>query len=220
MRPFTILLPAFLIVSCSDYGFAGEDHVWWGHDSGSPETDADADGDGDTDTDGPPEGFLDDCLSDTEAYFEGGEIYVKSWEQIEAAGTIVVDTQGWYHVYDYSLAESRDAQTNEVSYLRVRNDGRPDGEPYWDNCAGEWFVDDFDNEGDPEEQRIYTGTFWLEAGDNALTMYHYCPRERSGYCPEFHDTSDSSSTCDSDGPNSVHFNGDGLCLRRLELPAP
>ncbi len=226
MRTISYLLPALLLTACSDYGFSGDKDAWGGDDSGADEADADidADADGDTDTDTdtdtPPGTMLDDCLPQVEARFEGGEIYVKSWDVPTAGGTLYTAEEGWFHVYDYSLAESGSAQTNEVSYLRIPNAARPDGEPFWSNCAGEWIVDDFDNEGDPGLTRIYTGTFWLEEGDNALTLNHYCPLERSGYCPEFHETSDPNSTCGSEGPNSVHFVGDGLCLVKAALPTP
>ncbi len=209
--------------SCSDYGFSGGKDPWPGDDTSDPsgegDADVDADVDTDTDTDAPPGTFLDDCIPDADAAFDSGEIYVKSWDRETDSGTLTAEQSGWYHIYDWSLAESGSSQTNEVSYLRITNSRSPDGAPYWSNCVDEWMVDDFDNSGTPS-QRIYAGTFWLEAGSNDLTMYHYCPVERSGYCPEFHDTSDANSTCDSDGPNSVHFNGEGLCLLRVDLPAP
>jgi hypothetical protein len=218
MRPasFIVLVPLF--VSCSDYGFSDGEHVWPGDDTSTPE--ADADTDADTDSEEPPPEIIEDCDPDTQASFEGGEIYVKSWDMTSASGTISATDAGWYHLYDHSLAESGASQTNEVSYLRIRNSRRPDGEPYWENCAGEWFVADLDNSGSVEGLRFYAGTFWLEPGANDLELLHYCPVERSGYCPQFHDTSDSGSTCDSDGPNSVHFSGSGLCLRRVDLPEP
>jgi len=215
-----LALPLFC---CSDYSFSGDENVWPGDDTGAFESegdaDVDADTDSDTDVDRPPSTFLDDCSPDTTATFDSGEIYVKSWERESDGGTLNAAESGWYHIYDWSLAESGSSQTNEVSYLRITNNRRPDGEPYHANCVDEWVVDDFDN-GETPSQRIYTGTFWLEAGANSLTMTHYCPLERSGYCPEFHDTSDSNSTCDSDGPNSTHFNGAGLCLMKVDLPAP
>jgi hypothetical protein len=220
------LLPPLLLAllcSCSDYGFSDGAHVWPGGDSATPEADADVDADTDTDTDSdvdlPPETFLDDCTPDTTAQFDSGEIYVKSWDRQTDGGVLTAAATGWYHLYDYSLAESGASQTNEVAYLRITNARRPDGEPYHANCADEWIVDDFDNEQTPVE-RIYAGTFWLEAGPNDLALIHYCPLERSGSCPQFHDTSDAGSTCDSDGPNSVHFDGEGLCLVRVDLPAP
>ncbi len=210
------------LLACSDYAFSGDPHVWPGGDSGDPgaeEGDADVDADTDADTDVPPSTFLEDCNPSVSASFDSAEIYVKSWERQTDGGTLSAAESGWYHIYDWSLAESGASQTNEVSYLRITNDRRPDGEPYHTNCADEWVVADFDNAGTPS-QRIYAGTFWLEAGANDLTLIHYCPLERRGYCPEFHDTSDPASTCESDGPNSVHFTGEGLCLVRVDLPAP
>ena len=226
MPPRFLPWMALSLISCSDYAFSGEKDPWPGDDSADPssegdaDVDADADSDTDSDVDLPPEIFVDACAPDVTASFDSGEIYVKSWERETDSGTLTADQSGWYHVYDYSLAESGSSQTNEVSYLRITNSRRPDGEPYWENCAGEWIVDDFDNSGSVEGRRIYTGTFWLEAGANDLALIHYCPLERRGYCPDFHDTSDAASTCDSDGPNSVHFNGAGLCLLRIDLPAP
>lgn len=220
LRPLPI---ALLLCACSDYGFSGEDLVGPGGDSAPPSDDspgdADVDVDTDTDTAIPPPTFLDDCNPDTTASFDSGEIYVKSWDRETDSGTLSAAEAGWYHLYDLSLAESGASQTNEVSYLRIVNARRPDGAPYHANCTDEWIIDDFDNERTPEE-RIYAGTFWLEAGANALTLIHYCPLERRGYCPEFEDTSDPNSTCASDGPNSVHFTGSGLCLVRVDLPAP
>jgi hypothetical protein len=225
MRPRFVPWLTIALFSCSDYGFSDGKDPWPGDDSGDPsgegdaDVDSDTDADSDTDVDMPPTTFLEDCNPDTSANFDGGEIYVKSWDRETDGGTLSAAEAGWYHLYDWSLAESGSSQTNEVSYLRSTNGRRPDGEPYHANCADEWIIDDFDNGGTPE-QRIYAGTFWLEAGANDLTMIHYCPLERRGYCPQFHDTSDASSTCDSDGPNSVHFSGEGLCLVRVDLPEP
>ena len=168
----------------------------------------------------PPDDVMEgDCPPGTTASFSEDEIYVKSDEMQTASGTLSTDEAGWYHIYDYSLAESGTSQTNESIYLRISNGSRPEGQPYWGNCEEDWVVADSDNEGFPKGDRIYVGTFWLDAGDNALTLNHYCLLYDQGLCPEFHVTSDSGSTCDS-GPNSAHLQADGICMLRVELDPP
>ena len=220
MQLHRLALVSLVAIACSDYGF-GDDKDVNGPDTGGSADTADTADTADIDDDGPPPTVItDDCVTDTEASFSPGEIYVLSYEPTSASGTLTAGVSGWYHGYDFSLAESGASQTNEESYLRIGNARRPGGEPYWANCEDEWIVDDLDNDGLASGTRVYTGTFWLEAGDNTLTLNHYCPLYMDGYCPEFHETSDSGQTCDAGAANSVHFNGEGLCLQRLDLPEP
>jgi len=165
----------------------------------------------------PPPEEVDDCEGDVDAEFIGSEIYVLSWDRNTDSGSIVAAEPGWYHIYDTALSESGASQFNETAYLRITNSFRPDGEPYFANCGDDWVVQDADNFGSlPGGARLYAGTFWLEAGENIVTMYHYCPLYRSGACPSLHFTDDPSGTCDSDNANSVHYGGYGICLRRME----
>ncbi len=173
------------------------------------------DGGTDTDTglpDEPPEELIPDCDPGATATMSPGEIYVTSWDQPSATATLSADQAGFYHIYDYSIAESGASQRNETAYLRVTNGTRPEGEPVYANCGYEWLVRDADNDGPlPEGSRIYIGTFYLEAGDNTLNLYHYCPLYRAGECPSFQDSS-TDDTCDGSGANSVHILAEGLCL--------
>ncbi len=165
------------------------------------------------DDDGPPDDTLDDCTPGTLATWSSGEIYVLSWDRETDSGVMHVQDTGWYHLYDTSLAESGSSQWNESSFIRITNDTFTDQEPRFGNCGAEWIVQDPDNHGAlPENTRIYMGTFWMLAGDNTLTLHHYCPTYRAGQCTEFHITDDPNSTCDSGDANSVHFTGEGVCL--------
>lgn len=222
MRTVPLPAAAFLVLAagCSDYGFGSDPEVGDPLDSGTGEEGGDSgtpDETGDT-GDSMPDPILEgDCPEGTVATFDQDEIYVKSWERTEATGVLTTAYDGWYHVYDYSLAESGDEQTNESIYLRITNGARTYGKPLYANCEGEdWVVADSDNDGFPSDSRIYVGTFWLQAGDNDLTLHHYCPRYREGACPEHHVETDADSTCDSDGPNSAHFYGEGICLVSAE----
>lgn len=207
---FSILTFAIpLLAACSEYDLAG------GDDPTSPKTDtaSESQGQGDSGEDGPPPNLLEgDCPPGSVAVFDQSEIYVTSWDNPTASGVLITDHSGWYHVYDYSVAESGAEQTNESAWFNIQNAASTYGKPYWSNCDDEWVVQDSDNNGFPSDTRIYVGTFWLEPGENQLTLNHYCPLYRAGSCPEFHIDSDASSTCDSNGANSAHFNGEGICL--------
>ena len=101
--------------------------------------------------------------------------------------------------------------------MRVVSDTVPDGAPYFTNCGADWFVADADNDATPPTgARLHLGTFWLDAGDNTLYLNHYCPVYRAGECTWLHDTVDGSSTCDSSNANSVHIEGDGICVVRAD----
>ena len=166
--------------------------------------------------DEPPTLIDDDCPNGVEASFDSDEIYVLSWDPTEATGTLTAPAAHWYHVYSTSIVESGASQHNESAYFRVTNATVPHGQPALSNCRSDWIVQDGDNNGFPSSTLIYIGTFWLDRGDNTLTMYHYCPRYRVGECTSFHDPSDSDTTCDSGDANSVHFSGYGLCVKRAD----
>ena len=232
MRPIVPIALTFLFAvsaGCSDYGFTNDKY-----ESRSDETGGVADPDGDDggggdgggtgggddtgDPDEPgipddPDEFIEDCEDGSIATLPDGPIYVLSWDPTSATGTLVTSLAGWYHVYDYTIAESESSQTNETAYFRISNATTPDGAPYHANCGDEWMVMDADNGGAlPSGTRIYIGTFYLEAGPNDVTMHHYCPLQRAGECDELHNTSDSSSTCETGNVNSVHFDGEGICI--------
>jgi|GEM_PF-3509818 len=163
----------------------------------------------------PPE-IVEDCDTSVTASFESDEIYVLSWSSTSATGTLISPASGWFHLYDTSLSESGASQFNESAYLRIASSLRPDGTPYFGNCGDDWVVQDSDNFGVlPTESRIYVGTFWLDEGENTLTMHHYCPLYRSGECPDLHFEDDPGGTCDSDNVNSVHYGGYGICIERM-----
>ncbi|HCP45240.1 MAG TPA: hypothetical protein DIU15_04330 [Deltaproteobacteria bacterium] len=193
------------------------------YDDGDPEDDVVDDDDDTSDDDGleeePPPLKLNECPEGAVATFAPDEIYVLSWQDQWAEGTLSTDAEGWYHVYDFSVAESGDSQWNETVSFRVTNATNPTGAPYWENCDGEWWVEDADNDGSPPPGAVlYIGTFWLDSGDNSLQMNHYCPVYRDGNCTSFHRDEVPESTCDSGNVNSAHFLGEGICLVEAHLP--
>jgi hypothetical protein len=159
----------------------------------------------------PPERTRGSCEDGTSASFSPGEIYVLSWSDTTASGTLHAPEEGWYHVFNQNVAESGATQRNESAYFRVTNSTHPSGKPRWSNCGDDWVLPDQDNNG-TTALYYYIGTFWLDAGDNALAMHHYCPEYRTGTCTWMHDGQDSDKTCDSGNVNSVHFVGSGLCV--------
>jgi hypothetical protein len=192
----------------------GGDDTGGGDDGGGDA--GDDTGDRDPPTEGPPPEQVSECTPGTTATMSPEEIYVLSWTDTETYATLTTAESGYSHVYDYSISESGSDQWNESAFLRIRNTTNPDGTPVYANCGYEWLVIDADNYGDlPEGSRIYIGTFWLDAGDNAMTLYHYCPLYRSGQCESFHITV-NDDTCDNGGVNSVHVEADGICLAKAE----
>jgi hypothetical protein len=169
--------------------------------------------------DDDPDPWLDDCpegsYSVTDFYGAGGgdEIYVLSWDPTEASATLVSPLGGLFAVYDSDVYESGGSQTNESGFVRIRNSANPEGAPTTPNCGLEYIVQDNDNDGSPPAPLIYMGTFSLVAGANDLTLYHFCPLFRQGYCQTYHvGDSSASSGCDDSGPNSIHVSGEGFCL--------
>ncbi|MFT5684230.1 MAG: hypothetical protein ACI8RZ_005171 [Myxococcota bacterium] len=215
-------LLALSLSGCTEYAFqqptssSEGDSGLPGDNSDIPEHEGETDSGDDYDPaiveEGPPESLLTDCADGTLATFSS-PIYVLSSDPITATGELNADSAGWYHVYDYTIAESGASQRNETAYFRITNGAEPEGLPYFGNCGDEWLVMDADNEGDlAEGTRIYIGTFYLETGANQLTMTHFCDLVREGSCGEY-ELLDSDQTCDVTGnPNSVHFDGEGICL--------
>ena len=173
----------------------------------------------DDDDDDDPDPWIDDCpdgaYSVTDFYSASGgdEIYVLSWDPTEADATLVSPVSGLFAVYDSYVYESGASQTNESGFIRIRNSANPEGAPSTPNCGLDFIVQDNDNDGDPPAPLIYMGTFELVAGDNELTLYHFCPLFRQGYCQAFHiGDPGQDSGCESGGANSIHVNGEGFCL--------
>ena len=154
----------------------------------------------------------DDCVDSDVVSWSPGEIYVLGSNATTATGVLRASTPGWYAIYDIALAESGGSQTNESAYLQIANSSNPDGRPLYENCEGWWILADSDNDGTAPLDPIYLGTFWLDAGDNEVTLRHYCELYRQGLCTSFHNAAPSNGTCDSSNPNSAHFNGDGVCM--------
>jgi len=168
-----------------------------------------------------PEKTIEDCFQpNATAFWSGGEVWVvsnsSSGNKTTQRGKIDVSQAGRFDVYSRFSAESGSAQLNESAFYRIRNSIAPDGTPILANCAGEWVVEDLDNDQSwPDDQYVYLGTFDLVQGFNELSFTHYCTLYEQGECPQFHNQ-DAFSTCDSDNPNSAHFIGD-LCLLTSEL---
>jgi len=165
----------------------------------------------------PPMDEIDECPNEAEVSIASG-VYVLSWDRTEVSGVLEAQSQGWYHLYDFALSESGDSQRNESGYLRLPNDINPDGQPRWSNCQSNWVQVDQDNYQAPAATRVYLGTFWLNEGPNPFSFTHYCPLYRAGHCLGLHDAEDAKSTCESGNLNSVHFEGEGLCIVLADEP--
>jgi len=196
---------------------AGDDDVA-DDDAGDDDVGDDDAGDDDAgdDDESPPE-TIEECPEDVDYTFydpDGdGYVAVTSWNDTEDSATLYVDFTGVYHVYDTYIAESGATQTNEHGYITITNSLNPTGEPVYPNCDTYYIVEDSDNAGTPPPGSIYVGTFPLVAGeDNELTIYHYCVLYRAGICTQFHNAGGSDTTCDDNGPNSIHMALDALCL--------
>ena len=207
-----------LALGCTDYSFTDPEDTKNGSHAEYPdsgdwgEEDRDPPGFDNPPTERPPT-FLDgDCEEGTDqVLFEFDEIYVKSWDATQKDGTLYAYASGWYHLYDLGMAESGVSQPNETAMVRITNASNPDGYPAWANCGDDWFVVDADNISTPNE-RIYTGTYWLDEGVNHLELVHFCPIFRDGACDGLHITEWSDGTCDSGNPNSVHLVGGAACV--------
>ena len=205
IRP--LFFSVLFCLSCNEYQFKGPGDGNPGADSGLSRNDT-----GGPWSDGPPQDSIDECVPGTSATFDSGEIYILSWEPL-ASGPLTAEEEGYYHLYDYSIAESEASQRNESAFLRITNATNPEGTPVFSNCEVDWVVMDNDNDQPPVAgTRIYMGTFWLDAGVNTLELHHLCTYIRDGLCTDMHDQLDPESTCESSNANSVHYLGEGLCL--------
>ncbi len=168
------------------------------------------DGPDDPPTDTPPDPIPDpaDCTAGATVTVAGA-VWTGSYSSPRST-VIRASASGWYHLYDAYVAESGASQRNESGYLNVSNPFNPSGKPAAGNCNGEYIVVDNDNSGPPPSQ-VFIGTFYLQAGDNTLTLHHYCPLQRAGQCGAFHVTSASSSTCGSGNVNSIHLDLRAFC---------
>ena len=187
-------------------------------DDSDPNSDDDDANPGDDDDDEPEE-WLDECpenavpITDFYADDGGDGIYTLSWGPTEMDATLETPVAGMYAVYDTYVYESGGSQTNESGFVRIRNSGNPDGAPVSPNCGLDYIVQDSDNSGTPPAPLVYLGTFELAAGANELTLYHYCALFRQGYCSTFHiGDPGATSGCDGSGANSIHLEGEGICL--------
>jgi hypothetical protein len=169
---------------------------------------------GETEQERVPEDFgTVDCEDGVTATWLSGELAALSYDTDPSIGMLNSTLTGNFHVYDIVPAESGAAQWNESMYLRVTNTTESIGMPVRENCGGDFIVVDADNQGDlPAGTTQYLGTFWLEAGDNNVEVWHACPRMRDGECPDQHIEDEPSSTCDSTNINSVHLTGQAICL--------
>ncbi len=161
--------------------------------------------------DPPPRFVGEDCVGGVDVAVSPDTLVVLSWDPLTDTGSIEAPARGFYDLYDTTIAESGTKQWNETAYLRVSNTTNPSGKPNWANCGADWVVQDADNHGFPTGNLIYLGTFWLDKGDNTLTLLHYCERQRAGECPGLHITDDPDSTCESGSANSVHVESHGIC---------
>lgn len=168
------------------------------------------DGPDDPPTDDPPdpEPEPDDCAASGTVTVTG-TLWTGSYSGPRST-VVRASAAGWYHLYDAYVAESGASQLNESAYIHVSNSVNPSGRPATGNCEGEYIVVDNDNSG-PRPSQVFIGTFYLTAGDNTLTLNHYCPLQRAGRCGAFHNASASWSTCGSGNINSVHLDLRAFC---------
>ena len=164
----------------------------------------------------PPPYNEEGCEDEEAVNWSPAELIVGSWKPVTASGTVQVDVAGWYAIFDTALSESGSSQTNETGILQISNAGNPDGWPLFGNCGDWWIVTDSDNDGSPPSTPVYLGTFWLESGENPVTLHHYCTVYRSGQCTDFHNDTPSEGHCNSSNWNSIHMLAKGVCLTSLE----
>jgi hypothetical protein len=212
--PLKTLIPvSLLFLACTDYGFnPGQKNPGPGlADTGEP-TDTNPEI---TPPEVPPE-WVENCDDGIEVEILPKEMAVLAWDPVQAKGSLSAPSSGWFHIYDYALAESGASQRNETVYLRIPNVDHPSGQPMFKNCDSEWIVLDPDNSGAPSSTvRQYMGTFWLVQGTNEVLLNHYCPLYRNGQCASFHNTDMESTTCDAADANSAHMAGKGICMKPL-----
>jgi hypothetical protein len=157
----------------------------------------------------PPIIAPEDCIAGDLALLED-QIKVVMPSRLHDDGVLLAGVSGWYDVYDLYFAESGARQQNEHSYVRISNEANPDGFPLLTNCGDEFVVEDNDNDGVPPGPTL-VGTFWLEAGENAVHMTHWCEMYAAGECLEFFNDVPGHHCDDRGNPNSTHFKGEALC---------
>jgi len=241
VRAFSTAVGLLALSACSDQSFAnlkstepgGADTSDGGEEADADtdtDTDSDTDADTDTDTDtdvdtavpdepsiddppddGPPESYIDDCPDEVSVTLDPVEIYVLSHTTTTATAVLTTSSKGWFHVYDTAIAESGSAQQNETGFVRISNASNPGGLPLYPNCASDYIVQDSDNSGPAPGPMEYLGTFWLDEGENTLTLQHVCNLVNAGACSEYMNDV-PGQMCGDTGSNSVHVMVEGLCL--------
>ncbi|MCO4771863.1 MAG: hypothetical protein KDA24_17660 [Deltaproteobacteria bacterium] len=203
-----------------DGGIHGDDDDDNTNEQPADDDDLANDDDAGDDDDGLPPKTIDDCPEGavfvTDFWGPSGEdeIYVlgNGNNPTEATATLVSPVAGLFDLYDISVAESGNSQTNESGFIRIRNAVNPVGAPAFANCGYEWIQTDPDNEGAPPEL-FYMGSFDLVEGENEVTLYNYCGLYRQGLCSEFHiGDPDTGGGCNTGNYNSIHLAGEGICL--------
>jgi hypothetical protein len=141
-----------------------------------------------------------------------GEVVVESHSDNNETKELISPFEGWYDLYDLSLADSGFSEANEIARIRIVNPAFPDGFSSFANCGTDYVGPDADNFATPGTQLYYLGTFWFAAGSNTLDMQHFCPSIRAGLCPTLEELGNPDSTCASGDGNSVGLDADGLCI--------
>ena len=121
-----------------------------------------------------------------------------------------VSNAGWYHLYNDPPANDGALQWNESVAIRITNPTFPTGSTVLTNCDADWITVDGDNVA-PVALAQYLGTFWFDAGDNAIEVAHFCPIVLAGGCGALENTNDPASTCAADG-NRLRMVSNGLCI--------
>jgi hypothetical protein len=203
-----------LLSACSEYDLEPPLPPELGPNESSEELAEDEPVDLEPEEDGIPDDFgTVDCEDGFFASWLSGEVVVLSYDAGPSVGVLNSPLTGSFHIYDVAPAESGAAQRNESMYLRITNPTESVGMPTSDNCGGDFIVVDPDNQGTlPSGTTQYLGTFWLEAGDNNVEIWHACPRMRDGECRDHHIDEEPTSTCESGSVNSVHVTGQAICL--------
>jgi len=185
-------------------GDGDDDDTWV--DSGPGPTDT---GGTDHPRDWVPPLFREDCIDGYEVTWPSAGLVAMSWDP-PVYGSLDAPFEGDFDVYHLVAAESGAAQTNESFLLRLSSTANLTGLPLSGNCDDDFVVVDSDNLATPVAGTMqYAGTFHLAQGYNLVEARHYCELYRAGRCPEHHDP---VTSCDSTNVNSVHLEGDAVCL--------
>lgn len=139
------------------------------------------------------------------------EVVVDGFVDTEDTHHLTVATAGWYHLWNDPPANDGTAQWNESIFVRIRNTTFPAGSTVLANCDDDWVTLDGDNVAVvPLAQ--YLGTFWFDAGENTIDVFHFCPVVRAGLCTTLEDTTDPDTTCSAPDGNRLRMISDGLCV--------